>query len=65
MAEVQLLLTMARLFYRLDLALERYVLKTKTAPTPGPAMDFKIRVIGFRHLPGTRETFIGHPLRPD
>jgi len=25
------------------------VLKTKTAPTPGPAMDFKVRVRGYRH----------------
>jgi len=25
------------------------VLKTKTAPTPGPAMDFKVRVKGLRH----------------
>jgi cytochrome P450 len=51
LAEVQLALTMARLFYKLDLALESpgYVLKTKTAPTPGPAMDFKVRVKGYRH----------------
>ena len=51
LAEVQIALSMARLFYRLDLALEpaNYVLKTKTAPTPGPAMDFKIRVKGYRH----------------
>ena len=51
LAEVQMLLTMARIFYKLDLALETpgYVLKTKTAPTPGPAMDFKVRVNGFRH----------------
>ncbi len=51
LAEVQIALSMARLFYRLDLALEPadYVLKTKTAPTPGPAMDFKVRVKGYRH----------------
>ncbi len=51
LAEVQMLLTMARIFYKLDLALERpdYVLKTKTAPTPGPSMSFKVRVNGFRH----------------
>jgi cytochrome P450 len=51
LAEVQLLLSMARLFYRLDLALPSpdYVLKTKTAPTPGPANDFKVRVLGYRH----------------
>lgn len=51
LAEVQLALTMARLFYRLDLSLEtpNYKLKTKTAPTPGPAMSFKLRVNGFRH----------------
>jgi cytochrome P450 len=49
-AEVLLALTMARLFYRLDLELPTpgYVLKTKTAPTPGPAMSFKLRVRGLR-----------------
>lgn len=51
LAEVLMLLTMARLFYKLDLELEspNYVLRTKTAPTPGPAMDFKVRVKGLRH----------------
>lgn len=51
LAEVQIALSMARLFYKLDLELEspNYVLKTKTAPTPGPAMDFKVRVKGTRH----------------
>ncbi len=51
LAEVQMALSMARLFYRLDLELESpdYVLKTKTAPTPGPAMSFKVRVKGYRH----------------
>ncbi|MDH4457460.1 MAG: cytochrome P450 [Nevskia sp.] len=51
LAEVQLLLSMARLFWRLDLALESpdYVLKTKTAPTPGPHPSFKVRVRGYRH----------------
>ena len=51
LAEVQLLLSMARLFWKLDLALPSpdYVLKTKTAPTPGPSNDFKVRVIGYRH----------------
>lgn len=51
LAEVQIALTMARLFHRLDLALEPadYTLKTKTAPTPGPATDFKVRVRGLRH----------------
>jgi cytochrome P450 len=46
LAEVQMLLTVARLFHKLDLVLEPadYVLKTKTAPTPGPAMNFKVRV---------------------
>jgi cytochrome P450 len=50
LAEVQIALSMARLFHKLDLALEPadYVLKTKTAPTPGPAMDFKVRVKGYR-----------------
>lgn len=51
LAEVQIALSMARLFYKLDLELESpsYELKTKTAPTPGPAMDFKVRVKGLRH----------------
>ena len=51
LAEVQIALSMARIFYKLDLALEPadYVLKLKTAPTPGPAMDFKVRVKGYRH----------------
>ena len=51
LAEVQIALSMARLFYKLDLELETpdYTLKTKTAPTPGPAMDFKVRVKGYRH----------------
>lgn len=51
LAEVQIALSMARLFYKLDLALEPadYVLKTKTAPTPGPSMKFKVRVKGYRH----------------
>lgn len=51
LAEVQIALSMARLFYKLDMELESpgYVLKTKTAPTPGPAMDFKVRVKGWRH----------------
>lgn len=50
-AEILLPLTMACLFHRLDLELDPpgYVLKTKTAPTPGPAMDFKVRVKGYRH----------------
>src|SRR3546814_15491527 len=53
LAEIQIALSMARLFYKLDLELEspNYVLKTKTAPTPGPAMDFKLRVEGLRHCP--------------
>lgn len=51
LAEVQMALSMARLFHKVDMELETpdYVLKTKTAPTPGPAMDFKIRVKGYRH----------------
>jgi hypothetical protein len=42
---------MARLFYKYDLELDPpdYVLQTKTAPTPGPAMSFKVKVRGLRH----------------
>jgi hypothetical protein len=44
-------LSVARVFHKLDLELESpdYVLKTKTAPTPGPAMGFKVRVRDYRH----------------
>lgn len=51
LAEVQLLMSMARIFYKLDLELPSpdYVLKTKTAPTPGPSMGFKVKVKGYRH----------------
>lgn len=51
LAEVQIAPSMARVFCKLDLELDPpdYVLKTKTAPTPGPAMDFKVRVKGYRH----------------
>ncbi|TJY64987.1 cytochrome P450 [Sinimarinibacterium sp. CAU 1509] len=51
LAEIQIALSMARLFYKVDLELDPpgYVLKTKTAPTPGPAMDFRVRVKGYRH----------------
>ena len=51
LAEVQLLLSMARIFHKLELELPSpdYVLKTKTAPTPGPSMGFKVRVKGYRH----------------
>jgi cytochrome P450 len=49
-AEVLLAMTMAKLFHDLDLELETpdYALKTKAAPTPGPAMSFKVRVKGRR-----------------
>ena len=51
LAEVQMALSMARVFHKLDLELESpgYVLETKTAPTPGPSMRFKVRVKGYRH----------------
>ncbi len=50
LAEVQMAATVSRIFHRLDLALPSpdYVLKTKSAPTPGPSMDFKVRVLGER-----------------
>ncbi len=51
LAEVLMGVIMARLFHRLDLSLDppNYVLKTKTAPTPGPAMSFAVKVRGERH----------------
>ena len=50
LADIQMMVTMARLFHRLDLSLESpgYVLARKTAPTPGPATSFKIKVNGIR-----------------
>ncbi len=50
LAEVQMSLTMARLFHKLDLALDPpdYVLETKTTPTPGPSMKFNVLVRGER-----------------
>jgi cytochrome P450 len=50
-AEVILAMTMSKLIYHLDLELPSpdYVLKTKTAPTPGPALSFYVRVKGRRH----------------
>ena len=50
LAEVQMMLTMARLFYKLDMSLpEGYVLKKQTFPTPGPDKNFKVIVNGRRH----------------
>jgi len=51
LAEVQMAISMARLFYRLDMSLDPvdYTLVTKTAPTPGPSTDFRVKVKGFRH----------------
>jgi cytochrome P450 len=51
LAEDQMALSMARLFYLLDLKLEPadYELQRKTLPTPGPSMKFKVRVAGRRH----------------
>jgi cytochrome P450 len=51
LAEVLLVVTMARLCHRLNLSLDPpgYVLRTKTAPTPGPAMNFRVKVESHRH----------------
>jgi cytochrome P450 len=51
LAEVQMALSMARLFHQVDMSLDPpgYVLKTKTAPTPGPAMSFAVKINGYRH----------------
>jgi cytochrome P450 len=51
LAEVQMAISMARLFHKLDMSLDPvdYNLVTKTAPTPGPSMKFKIKVNGYRH----------------
>jgi cytochrome P450 len=51
LADVQMMLSMARLFHRLELELDPpgYTLATKTAPTPGPSMRFRVKVRGHRH----------------
>ncbi len=51
LSDVLLVMSMAQLFYLFDLELPSpdYVLKTKSAPTPGPSMGFKVRVQGRRH----------------
>jgi cytochrome P450 len=51
MAEVILAMTMSKLIYHLDLELPSpdYELKTKAAPTPGPAASFYVKVKARRH----------------
>jgi cytochrome P450 len=51
LAEVQMSLTMARLFNKFDLALDPpgYVLETKTSPTPGPSMKFSVKIAAQRN----------------
>ena len=51
LAELLMAIAISRMFHRADLQLDPpdYVLKTKSAPTPGPAMSFKIKVAGERN----------------
>ena len=51
LAEVLMGMLISRVFHRLDLTLETpdYQLKTKSFPTPGPAMSFKVKVVGERN----------------
>jgi cytochrome P450 len=51
LADVQMVVSTARLFHRLELALDPpdYALATKTAPTPGPKLSFRVRVNSHRH----------------
>ena len=50
-AEVQIALTMATLFHRLqmELAPSDYQMRMKAVPTPGPELKFSVRVLGRRH----------------
>ena len=52
LAEVLMGMVISRVFYRLDLSLvsPNYELKTKSFPTPGPAMSFAVKVLGERNL---------------
>jgi cytochrome P450 len=51
LADIQMLVTTARMFHKLDMSLESpdYTLVRKTAPSPGPSMTFRIRVDGYRN----------------
>lgn len=51
LAELLMAVCISRLFHRMDLSLDppNYTLKTKSAPTPGPAMSFAVKVNGERH----------------
>jgi cytochrome P450 len=51
LADVQMLVTMARMFHRLDLRLDSpgYELARKVTPTPGPAWSFRVTVAGRRN----------------
>jgi len=51
LAEVLMGVIVSRVFHRLELALEHpnYELKTKSFPTPGPAMSFRVKVKGERN----------------
>jgi cytochrome P450 len=50
LADIQMLVTMARMFHKLDLSLDPadYTLVRKTAPVPGPSLSFRVRVNGYR-----------------
>ena len=50
LAEVLMGMVVSRVFHRLDLSLvsPNYELKTKSFPTPGPAMSFAVKVLGER-----------------
>lgn len=51
LADIQMLVTIARIFHKLDLSLDPpdYTLVRKTAPVPGPALSFRVRVNGYRN----------------
>lgn len=51
LAEVLMGMVVSRVFHRLNLSLvsPNYELKTKSFPTPGPAMSFSVKVDGERH----------------
>jgi cytochrome P450 len=56
LALAQIALSVARLFHRLELELDSpdYTLRTKTAPSPGPARSFCVRVRGPRRVGAPR-----------
>ena len=51
LADIQMLVTMARMFHKLDVDLDPpdYTLVRRTVPVPGPSLSFRVRVNDYRN----------------